>query len=60
MQWALILKAQKLEKMPVRVLYGNREFHVPFWSMIYLALKFDLNANVSFRNSVLILIASKF
>ena len=22
--------------------YGNREFHVPFWSTIYLALKFAL------------------
>ena len=23
-------------------LYGNRQFHVPFWSMIYVALKFTL------------------
>ena len=29
-------------KMFVRGLYGNREFHIPFWSMIYEALKFTL------------------
>ena len=28
--------------MPVRGLYGNRIFHVPFWSMIYVALKLIL------------------
>ena len=31
-----------LIKMLVRGLYGNREFHIPFWSMIYVALKFAL------------------
>ena len=29
----------EIRKMPVRNLYGNRIFHVPFWSMIYVALK---------------------
>ena len=29
-------------QMLVRGLYGNREFHIPFWSMIYVALKFTL------------------
>ena len=28
--------------MPVRGWYGNREFHIPFWSLIYVALKFTL------------------
>ena len=28
--------------MLVRGLYGNREFHIPFWSIIYVALKFTL------------------
>ena len=29
-------------KMLVRGLYGNQEFHIPFCSMIYVALKFIL------------------
>ena len=33
-----------------KILYGNREFHDPFWSMIYVALRFEVNAIVSFRN----------
>ena len=32
----------EISKMPVRGLYGNRIFHVPFWSMIYVALKLIL------------------
>ena len=32
----------EIRKMPVRGLYGNQIFHVPFWSMIYVALKFTL------------------
>ena len=32
----------EIRKVPVRGLYGNRIFHVPFWSMIYVALKFTL------------------
>ena len=32
----------EIRKMPVRGLYGNRIFDVPFWSMIYVALKFTL------------------
>ena len=35
----------KLEKMPVSGLYGNRKFHVPLWSMIYVALKFTLQVS---------------
>ena len=31
-----------VRKMLVRGWYGNREFHVPFWSMIRVALKFAL------------------
>ena len=31
-----------IRKMPVMGLYGNQEFHIPFWSMIYVALKFTL------------------
>ena len=27
----------------LRGLYGNPEFHVPFWSMIYEAMKFTLS-----------------
>ena len=30
-------------KMLVRSLYGNREFHVLFLSMIYVVLKFTLS-----------------
>ena len=47
-----------IRKMPERGLYGNREFHIPFWSMIYLALTFKFNAIVSFKK-ISILIASK-
>ena len=32
----------EIRKMSVRGLYGNRIFHVPFWSMIYVVLKFTL------------------
>ena len=32
-------------KMPVRDLFGNREFHVPLWSMIYVALKNTLSVS---------------
>ena len=32
----------KIRKMPVRGLNGNQIFYVPFWSMIYVALKFAL------------------
>ena len=34
----------------LRGLLRNQEFHVPFWSMIYLPLKFKLNGIVSFIN----------
>ena len=34
-----IFKTEQLEKMPVKGLYENREFHGPFWSMIYVNLK---------------------
>ena len=34
------LQDPTVRKMPVRGLYGIRGFHVPFWSMIYVALKF--------------------
>ena len=41
---------QKITKMPVRGLYRNREFRVPFCSMIYIALKFMLSVSeVEFR-----------
>ena len=32
----------EIRKMPVRGLYGNQIFQVPFWSMIHVALKFTL------------------
>ena len=35
----------KMRKMPVRGLYGNRIFHVPFWSMIYVVLMFTLQVS---------------
>ena len=35
----------KIRKMPVRGLYGNRKFHIPFWSMIYVAPKFTLQVS---------------
>ena len=33
-----------IRKLPVTDLCGNRGFHIPFWSMIYMALKFTLPA----------------
>ena len=36
------LQDPTIRKMPVRGLYGTREFQVPFESMIYVALKFAL------------------
>ena len=38
---------------------GIREFNVPFWSMLYLALMFKLNAHFGFKNRILISIANK-
>ena len=41
--------------MLVRGLYGNRGFHIPFWSMIYAALKFTLpvwDAEFQFQEKV--------
>ena len=32
----------EIRKMPVRRSYWNRIFHVPFWSMIHVALKFTV------------------
>ena len=55
---SLIFEIQNLENA-CKVLFGNQEFHVPFWSMIYLAMKFEFLLDVSFRNSILISIASK-
>ena len=34
-----------IRKMPARGLYGNQKFHVPFWSIIYEALKFTLQGS---------------
>ena len=31
--------------MPVKGLYGGPELHVPFWSMIYVALKFTFSVS---------------
>ena len=36
------LLGPKIRKMLIRRLCGNQKFHVPFWSMIYVALKFAL------------------
>ena len=47
---SLIFKTKKIREMLPRSLYGNRECHIPFWSMIYLAFKFKINAIVSFIN----------
>ena len=33
-----------IRKMPVRGLHGNGKFQVPFWPMIYVALKFTVPA----------------
>ena len=40
----------KNREMLVRGLYGNREFHVPFWSMIYLASRIKFNVIINLRN----------
>ena len=40
---SLIFKTPKISKMSVRGLYGNPKLHVPFWSMIYQAMKFILS-----------------
>ena len=45
--------------MPVRGLYANREFHVPFRFMTYLTMKFKVDAIVSFRNINLFSIVCK-
>ena len=34
-----------IQKMSVRGSYGNREFRVPFWSMIYEAMKLTLHVS---------------
>ena len=34
-----------IRKMPVRSLYGNLKFHVPFLSIIYVALKFTFKVS---------------
>ena len=36
------LQDPTIRKMPIKSLYRNRKFHVPFWSVIYMALKFIL------------------
>ena len=35
----------RTKRMPVTGLYRNRRYHVPFWSMIYVALKFSLSVS---------------
>ena len=40
---SLILKTPKISKMSVAGFYGNPKLHVPFWSMIYDAMKFTLS-----------------
>ena len=42
------LKPKKIRKIHARDLHENREFHVPLQSMIYLALKSELNALITF------------
>ena len=42
-------KGLKIRKIAVRGLNGNRDFHLAFWSMICLPLKFKFNAIVIFR-----------
>ena len=34
------LQDPTIRNMSVMCLYGNAEFHIPFWSMIYVALEF--------------------
>ena len=53
------LQDPKIRKIPVWGLYGNREFCIPFWSMIHFALKFKSDTMVSFRNRILISVACK-
>ena len=43
-----IFKTQN-QKNTCKGFYGNQEFHVPFWAMIYSAFKLRFNAIVSFR-----------
>ena len=44
----------EIRKIPVRGLYGNRIFHVPFWSMISHFI-FHIEVHIlSFRNRILI------
>ena len=60
--WEIIhlgYRTQKIWNMHVRSKSGNRKFHVKFWSMFFLALKFKLNAVANFRNRILFSIASK-
>ena len=40
-----IFKTSTIRKISVRGFHGNREFHVPFCSMIYVALKFTLSVS---------------
>ena len=42
-------ESRTIKKVSKRGLYGNREFQVPFWSLIYEALEFEFNVIVSFR-----------
>ena len=45
-----IFKNQQLEKMNVRGLYENREFHTPYWSMIHVTSKFKWSVSeIEFR-----------
>ena len=53
---SLIFETQETSKMPF---VWESAFHVPFWSMIYLELKFKFSATVSFRSRISISIASK-
>ena len=55
---SFILKTRK-SKIPVRGLYGNGKFHVPFKSMIYFVSTFEFNAIVSFMKVILISIATE-
>ena len=48
-----------LEIRKILVRGWEREFHGPFWSMMYLSLKFTFNTMASFRNRILISIAIK-
>ena len=50
------LKEPTIRKNPIRGLYGNPKFHIPFWSLIYVALKFTSSI---YSNRILISITSK-